>query len=826
MSKGVETTRQGVAGIVLDVWSKRLVKQICQSAEPVALGGGEAYGAPFLIASLREQRAVAWLKLTPADANDHVALGNLLAEAVNDALKATLLTQALPFTFGIEILKQQLPRLGSLVIACSNAHYSPLFQETLLSLHGGTTVIILDVADVGFVPQGVRQFQPAELALTLEEAGEIVQGTILEDEVATLYRTSRGAYYTFMTGLRRLQNKPDPQLPSPKRFDVPADRERLFAPEVLLKALVQLKRHEEALTLAVMRLPERVPEVLEEAGPVLQEAGLLKRLHLLLESLDAEHQRNETVLSWRLVAGVSQDAYRPFLPEIESFLKDHEAPRLRARYAGVLVDPERQFGEATRAAARDPSPLSLFQLGRFHPDPAVGADILRNSVRLAEEGGRPYEVARNAGALAQRLLHTGRFEQSATWAEWALRFFDQHGLRDGDRRLQLLNIWAYSRLLIGQTVGLDPVLKEAARALDATELWLATLFRSTLGELELVRGNLAEAERLAQDNLMQSPRRLLGEHAVFAVRVLLEKGDLKQALLEGRRAFELTAGEADRYALPGALALGMAQTAAQPDAARPHLTPVMNAAGLSYEYRSAAALHLLVAHKGDTSAIPEGQLELLKTIPLGGLKLLSGPEQVFSGVWQKLRGTERPLHINVLGTPRVLLRGERLKLPKRLLEILTLLGLHPEGLSLEALHNLLYDDVQESTPAGLNVSVSRLRQLIPVSAQPYRIELLFQLDAHVCEHLLDEGRLREALELYQGPLLYESDAPGVREARGWLEERVRQAALHAADTEVLCALGETLKEDVEIWEAALASLGHGDPRLPLVQAHLTHLRGR
>lgn len=105
---------------------------------------------------------------------------------------------------------------------------------------------------------------------------------------------------------------------------------------------------------------------------------------------------------------------------------------------------------------------------------------------------------------------------------------------------------------------------------------------------------------------------------------------------------------------------------------------------------------------------------------------------------------------------------------------------------------------------GLNVSMSRLRQLIPVPAQPYQIELPFQLDARACEQLLDEGRLREALELYQGPLLYESDAPGVREARGWLEERIRQAALHAADAEVLCALGETLKEDIEIWEATLA----------------------
>lgn len=456
-----------------------------------------------------------------------------------------------------------------------------------------------------------------------------------------------------------------------------------------------------------MRLPDCVPEILKEAGPVYQETGLLRRLHLLLESLDAEYQNNEEVLSWRLVAAVSQGAYRELLPEIEAFLKSTEAPTLRARYAGVLVDPQRQFDEATRAAVQNPSPLSLFQLGRLHPNPVEGADILKTSVRMAEEGGRPYEIARNAGALAQRLLHVGSFEQSATWAEWALRVFDQHQLEDGDRRLQLLNIWAYSRLLIGQTVGLDAVLREAASALGHTELEIATVFRSTLSELELIRGNLDEAERLTQENLMQSPRHLLGEYAVAAVRVLLEKGDLKQALLEGRRAAEPTSGEADRYALPGMLALGMAQALEQPEASRSHLTPVMNAHGLSYEYRSVAALYTIIANKGDFGTIPASQQDFLKTIPLGGLKLLSGPERVFSGVWQKLRGEEMPLHINLLGPTQVVLRGSPIKLPKRLLEILTMLALHPGGLSLEVLHDLLRDE-HASTPAGAYPACARL----------------------------------------------------------------------------------------------------------------------
>jgi hypothetical protein len=85
------------------------------------------------------------------------------------------------------------------------------------------------------------------------------------------------------------------------------------------------------------------------------------------------------------------------------------------------------------------------------------------------------------------------------------------------------------------------------------------------------------------------------------------------------------------------------------------------------------------------------------------------------------------------------------------------------------------------------------------------------------------GRAREAVALWQGPLLPESDAPGVREARAALEESLRQAALHGGDPDALYDLAARVGDDLELWEATAAALPSGDPRLALARARCRRL---
>ena len=803
------------------MWHQRLLARLHAHAGPILLEGGEEYGAPFLIEALSRSQRLAWLELTPTEAGDFVATGNRLADAVNRALEANFLPHALPYLYSIEVLKKRLLLIGPLTIACTNADYAPLFRDSLLELTGvGARIILVTSGSAPAFPEGLH-LRRDELALTPDEA-ELLAGNLLsESEQRTLWRSSGGAYLSFKTSVCRLRGTPLPEVPSPQGgLTVPGDA-ALVSPTVLLGVLQKLGRHVEALELAAMSAPERVAELIGEAGPHYQAQGLLARLHLLLESLDDRYQLDEKVLEWRLVAGFDQSDYTHISPVIEAYLQDNEAPELRARYAGVVPDVAESFAQAQRAAVAKTTPLTLYQLGQLHPHSQTGFRILQQSVKLAETTGRVYDVVRNAGALAENLLNLGRFNDAASWGLWALQRFDKEGLMDGSGRLRLLRIYAAARTMIGETNGLQGVLREAKGACDKAELDVATDIDKVLANLELVLGNYGEAEHLAATTFERSPRWRLGEVAVPLVRILLEQGKIDEALARAQYAFTLTEDEDEFVSLPASLALGMVYTTLKPAAAPPYLSRVLGATNLEASFRSVAALHLLklgAVHFGD---LDEDLQELLQTLSPSGFRLFCGPEAAFANVWNILSARHVPLQIRVLGQQEVWFNDNRLDLSERALEALVLLALHPQGLTPEVLHSLLYDD-EGTTLVALRSAVSRLRTLVPISSYPdlYRITVPFTLDAQACEEAVATGNLQAALELYRGPLLERSDAPGIREARLYLEERLRQSALHSGDADTLLPLAETLKDDLELWQALHAVLPTSDVRLPLVRAQL------
>lgn len=804
------------------MWLHRLLARVQAHPGPVLIEGGEAFGAPFLIEGLSKVQRLAWLKLTPTDAGDLIAIGNRLADAVNRALEANFLPYALPFNYHTEILKKRLPLIGPLSIVCSNPEFAPALREALLELSevGAQVILVLNGVSPNAFHEGLHLRQE-ELSLTPDEAETLAGHYLTSDEQRLLWRSSGGAYLTFRNSVCRLRGVPLPYIPSPQGDLVAAGNEALVSPLLLLETLQKLGRHVEALDLAVMSMPERVAEVLDEAGPAYQQEGLLARLHLLLESLDDPYQQDEKVLEWRLVAGVNQSGYVHLLPVIEAYLKDNEAPELRARYAGVIPDPAARFTQAQRAAAGATTPLTLFQLGRVHPDGETGYAILQQSVKLAEASGRPYDVARNAGELADRLIYMGRFSEAATWSDWALQTFDRESLKDGPRRLRLLYTRATACIITGHTSGLQSILREAKDASNTAELSVATEIRAALANLELVQGHLQEAEVLATENFERSPRWRLGDVAVPLIRILLEQGKFEEALAKAKYAFALTAGEDDFISLPASLALGMVYTATQPDAASRHLSRVVEASNIEASFQIMAALHLVKLGALQVADLNLRLQELLVALSPAGFRLFCGPESAFAGVWNTLTAQHTPLRIRVLGQEEVWLNDTRLELSERALETLVLLALHPDGLTPEVLHSHLYDD-EDITLVAMRSAVSRLRALIPISAYPdsYRITVPFTLDARECEEAIAAGNVKAALELYRGPLLAQSDAPGVRDARLFLEEQLRQSALYSGDAEALLPLAETLRDDLELWQAAHAALSASDARLPFVRAQL------
>jgi uncharacterized protein YhdP len=184
--------------------------------------------------------------------------------------------------------------------------------------------------------------------------------------------------------------------------------------------------------------------------------------------------------------------------------------------------------------------------------------------------------------------------------------------------------------------------------------------------------------------------------------------------------------------------------------------------------------------------------------------------------------------LDVLGRAHGMLRrgGRVISLSARHSELLLLLATHPDGRSAEQLAVELHE--RESALVTVRAEMSRLRRLLGddfLTSRPYRITVPVDTDVAEARRQLDRGAHRLALEVYQGAVLPQSQAPGVVAIREELRQRLRTALLRHATGDVLLRYAESAegRTDVEIWRACLAALPVGSPRRTRVQAHLRQL---
>jgi hypothetical protein len=170
--------------------------------------------------------------------------------------------------------------------------------------------------------------------------------------------------------------------------------------------------------------------------------------------------------------------------------------------------------------------------------------------------------------------------------------------------------------------------------------------------------------------------------------------------------------------------------------------------------------------------------------------------------------------------------GHRLLLSRRHSEIVALLVCHPEGLTGDQLGLLLYGD--DLNPVTLRAELSRLRIVLGphlLGSRPYRIRTPVEADFAAVDRLLDTGSVAAAVAAYRGPLLPDSQAPGVRARRDRLEQRLRATVLVAGDTAALeaWALGSSGTDDLAVWEALARHLPVGSPRRAVAEARIHDL---
>ncbi len=794
----------------------------------MVLLGGEAYGVPFLIDGLRERERLAWLALSRRERDDAVAQGNALASALNRQLGEALLPHALPYRAHLQSLRQYRHDLQPLWIAVAGADVAPTFAAEVVQLADfGYRVLLGFEADTPPAIEGLERclvLGPAELAVTRQDAAMIAPGGLSDAELEAVRRETKARFTDLLTLTHERAQLPRFPIPTPLGPVLPRrDAEAVDVPLAVL-ALQRGGRPDDALELAVRAAPDMVEDLLRTAGPAYQDEGALPRLHLLLSSLPQPYRSLERVLEWRFLAAFATNEWRSLVDEVDAHLEAFTAPELRARRAGTLPR-EVGFPLAEAAVRARRTPLTLWQYGRMHPDGQRAVEVLKESVRLAEQAGTPYEVARSAGVLADRLVHLGQFQRGRSWAEYALQVFDQNGLRDGARRMMLFNNLAVARILSGDLAGLRRGLEDGQASVEGSLPDLAAMYRSTLGWFEQASGRPEVALELMRATFEGSPRALRTRYAYQLVRCLAEFGLYEEAANVANVAAELGGDASPHAGRLGVLARGMVR-ALQGDAdASDDLLGVVLDASLPAEQRLTAALHAMLVDPMGWQRFPADVVEALRGLEDVALRVLSGPARAFQGVWGTLLPVRETLRLEFLGRTSCRLDGKEIGLAPRLAEIALALALHPDGMTREELNAFLAPDGTAGlSPSGMRATLTRMRAVLPVSDAPYRFTVAFTADVlQVRRHLLQK-RVREAVTLLRGPLLPDSEALGVEEQRWILEEELRQAALDAADPDALFDLADRLQDDLELWEAAVGALPPGDPRRALARARLQ--RGR
>lgn len=187
--------------------------------------------------------------------------------------------------------------------------------------------------------------------------------------------------------------------------------------------------------------------------------------------------------------------------------------------------------------------------------------------------------------------------------------------------------------------------------------------------------------------------------------------------------------------------------------------------------------------------------------------------------------------LQLLGRDKALLsiEGRTVSLSPRHSEMLALLSIHPDGLSAEELCTLLFGDVPALT---LRAEMVRLRKVLqqfnPVAvpeSRPYRLSVDLLPDAEQVLSYLQRGAHRVALDIYRGPVLPHSEAPGVVDLRERVSTLLREALLTDGSAEALLQYADLpeASDDMAVRMAALKLLPPRSPKRAAVIADLERL---
>jgi hypothetical protein len=275
---------------------------------------------------------------------------------------------------------------------------------------------------------------------------------------------------------------------------------------------------------------------------------------------------------------------------------------------------------------------------------------------------------------------------------------------------------------------------------------------------------------------------------------------------------------------------------ARDEALRARCAPTLAALGGGFGALVTTSGRVLASQPRDWLAVPRVSLPAQ---PGAGLTLPDGRAAVLEPLAEGylLRAEQRVrtiapssaahLRLRFLGHgPSAELGGRRLRLTQRHADMLTLLALHPAGVSAEQLATGIYGE--RGNPVTARAEVHRLRAQLGttvVRSGPYRLDAELAADWLAVRESLRAGQVRAAAAGYRGELLPSSEAPSVIDERELLAATLRRAVLDSGDVEAMWLLAETDTgaSDVELAEQLTATLPRSDPRHATMRARTERL---
>jgi len=179
------------------------------------------------------------------------------------------------------------------------------------------------------------------------------------------------------------------------------------------------------------------------------------------------------------------------------------------------------------------------------------------------------------------------------------------------------------------------------------------------------------------------------------------------------------------------------------------------------------------------------------------------------------------LVLRTLGIPALAVDGTGVAVTRRQLELLTVLSLHPEGLSLDEITGRVYGD-RPVSPSTVKAELSHLRHHLGgrIGSRPYRLVGPVAADHLAILDYLAAGEVARAVDLYGGPMLPWSDSPDIDAWRRHVDAALHDAVIRSHRPDLLWSLSGRCADDADLQVATLAALGPDDARRSIVSSRL------